>query len=83
MTLTHTLFAPPGAGLGATAQSSVMHQHAKMAAKLSPLTVAVHVRQTRVVRLLLRYGANPLQRDDSGLSPYDRALLDHAEVLIQ
>ena len=45
---------------------------------VSPLTLAVHARRRSVAEILLRLGADATSRDGSDLSPYERALLQHA-----
>lgn len=45
---------------------------------LSPLSLAVAARRFEVVLLLLRAGADPVRKDGSRLSPYQRALLSRA-----
>lgn len=52
-------------------------------AKLSPLTIAVHAREMDVVTELVSLGGDPNLKDDSGVSPYDRALYEHIAAKIR
>jgi ankyrin repeat protein len=45
---------------------------------LSPLSLAVHSRQYNVAKLLLKFGGDATKKDGSQMSPYDRALAQHA-----
>eukprot|EP01138_Halocafeteria_seosinensis_P013740 gb/GECG01014031.1/.p1 GENE.gb/GECG01014031.1/~~gb/GECG01014031.1/.p1 ORF type:complete len:2125 (+),score=205.59 gb/GECG01014031.1/:1-6375(+) len=44
---------------------------------ISPMTVAVHVGNTEITKLLIERGADPTKQDYSLLSPYERALYQH------
>lgn len=42
--------------------------------EMSPLALATYARKTDAARVLIHFGANPLRRDGSEISPYERAL---------
>lgn len=51
--------------------------------RYSALSLAVKARRLDVVAVLLSFDADPTLPDAMGISPYDRALKDHAGVQVR
>jgi hypothetical protein len=54
---------------------AILRAAGKFIPRVSPLTLAVQSHHKDVSSVLLKFGANATKRDGSGLSPYDRSLL--------